>query len=91
MIYTRGILIRAHFLMVTQDILQALPGLSSTDQLKIAETALQLLQQNHQTLTREQRRQQMSIAATAAIEDYSTSNTLTIFTTLDREDFRTEK
>jgi hypothetical protein len=48
--------------MGTSEILQALNNLNPTDQLKIAETALQLIQHNHQTLTPEQRRQQMAIA-----------------------------
>lgn len=76
--------------MLTQEILQVLPELPPTDQLKIAETALQLLQQNHQSLTQDQRRQQMAIAAIAAIEDYSTNSELTAFTVLDGEDFYDE-
>ncbi len=69
--------------MGTAEILQSLPHLTLTDQLKIAETALQLIQQDHHFLTRNQRRQQMEIAAIAAIEDYSTDRELTAFTALD--------
>ncbi len=76
--------------MGTSEILQALTHLNSTDQLKIAETALQLIQHNHQTLTPEQRRQQMAIAACAAIADYSGNSELTAFTALDGEDFHDE-
>jgi bacterioferritin (cytochrome b1) len=76
--------------MGTLEILQSLPQLTPTDQLKIAETALQLIQQDHQTLTRDQRRQQMAIAAMAAVEDYSV-NKLIAFTALDGEDFHEAK
>jgi hypothetical protein len=76
--------------MSTQEILQALVDLPSADQLKIAETALQHLQQNRQSLTKDQRRQQMAIAAIAAIDDYSVNHELTTFTALDGEDFDDE-
>jgi hypothetical protein len=76
--------------MKTAEILQSLPHLTSIDQLKIAETALQLIQQDRHSLTRDQRRQQMAVAAMAAIEDYSTDRELTAFTALDGEDFHDE-
>jgi hypothetical protein len=76
--------------MGTAEILQSLPHLTPIDQLKIAETALQLIQQDHQSLTRDQRRKQMAVAAMAAIEDYSTDRELTAFTALDGEDFHDE-
>lgn len=77
-------------IMGTSEILESLPQLNSTDQLKIAETALQLVQLNRQTLTREQRRQQMEIAAIAAIDDYTQDLDLIAFTALDEEDFLDE-
>jgi hypothetical protein len=76
--------------MGTSEILESLPQLNSTDQLKIAETALQLVQLNRQTLTREQRRQQMEIAAIAAIDDYTQDSDIIAFTALDEEDFLDE-
>lgn len=76
--------------MKTAEILQALPHLAISDRLKIAETALQLIQQDQQNLTREQRRQQMAIAAMTAISDYSPGSELTVFTALDGEDFYDE-
>jgi hypothetical protein len=76
--------------MKTAEILQSLPHLTSIDQLKIAETALQLIQQDHQSLTRDQRRHQMAIAAITAIEDYSIDRELTAFTALDGEAFHDE-
>jgi hypothetical protein len=73
-------------LMNTTEILQSLPNLTISDRLKIAETALFLVQQE-QPLTMEQRRQQMAIAALAAVADYSSDRELTAFTALDGEDF----
>ncbi|NJM77205.1 MAG: hypothetical protein HC852_17260 [Acaryochloridaceae cyanobacterium RU_4_10] len=86
--YTENITMEAP--MSTQEIIQALTDLPPADQLKIAETALQHLQQNRQSLTKEQRRQQMEIAAIAALDDYSTNSELTAFTALDGEDFYEE-
>jgi hypothetical protein len=88
--YTESIAMEASLPMSTQEILQALIDLPSADQLKIAETALQHLQQNRQSLTKDQRRQQMEFAAIAAIDDYSTNHELTNFTALDGEDFYDE-
>jgi bacterioferritin (cytochrome b1) len=76
--------------MGTTEILESLPQLNTIDQLKIAETALQLVQLNRQTLTREQRRQQMEIAAIAAVDDYAQNSDLIAFTALDEEDFLDE-
>jgi bacterioferritin (cytochrome b1) len=76
--------------MGTAEILQSLPNLDPIDQLKIAETALQLVQSNRQTLTREQRRQQMQIAAISAVDDYTQNPELLAFTALDGEDFLDE-
>jgi hypothetical protein len=73
--------------MGTPEILQTLPELDPSDQLKIAEAALQLVQINRQTLTREQRRQQMGIAAITAVDDYSQDTELLAFTALDEEEF----
>jgi hypothetical protein len=75
------------FTMSTQEILEALVGLSPTDQLEIAEAALHHVQQNRQSLTKDQLRQQMAIAAIAAVDDYSINHELTTFTALDGEDF----
>jgi hypothetical protein len=72
--------------MNTPEILQSLPNLTISDRLQIAATALFLVQQE-QPLTLEQRRQQMAIAALAAVADYSSDPELTAFTALDGEDF----
>jgi predicted transposase YdaD len=76
--------------METTEILQALPHLTVSDRLKIAEAALHLVQQDKQTLTKEQRKQHMAIVATTAIDDYSSDSELTAFTNLDGEDFYDE-
>lgn len=73
--------------MKTAEILQALPHLTVSDRLKVAETALQLIRQEQQSLTKEQQRKQMAIAAMTAVSDYSTDSELTVFTDLDGEDF----
>ncbi len=73
--------------MGTSEILASLPQLNPIDQLKIAETALQLVQINRQALTREQRRKQMGIAATTAVDDYSQDMELLAFMALDQEEF----
>jgi hypothetical protein len=72
--------------MSTIEIIQALPSLEPKEQLQIAEAAFHLLQQQ-QTLTTVQRRQQMSIAPIAAIDDYTNDAELLVFTALDGEDF----
>jgi hypothetical protein len=69
------------------EIIESLPQLNSIDQLKIVETALKLVQLNRQTLTQEQRRQQMQIAAIAAVDDYAQDSDLIAFTMVDEEYF----
>ncbi|PZV11683.1 MAG: hypothetical protein DCF22_13925 [Leptolyngbya sp.] len=76
--------------MKTSEILQALSHLTISDRLKVAETALHLIQQEQQGLTKEQQRQQLAIAAMTAVSDYSTNSELIVFTDLDGEDFYTE-
>lgn len=71
--------------MNTTKILQILPKLSNSDLLKIAQEALRLTQQDHKTLTEEEIKQQWSIAATEALEDYTFDQELTAFTILDSE------
>ena len=73
--------------MNTTKILKILPKLSNSDRLKIAQEALRLTQQEHKTLTEEEIKQQWSIAATEALEDYTFDEELTAFTVLDSEPF----
>lgn len=73
--------------MNTTKILKILPKLSNSDRLKIAQEALRLTQQDNKTLTEEEIKQQWSIAATEALEDYTSDEELTVFTSLDGEPF----
>jgi hypothetical protein len=69
--------------METTEILQSLPHLTIQDRLKIAETAMQLVQQEQKSMSQEQRRQQMAIAAINAVSDYLPGSELIVFTDLD--------
>ncbi|MGF1937892.1 MAG: hypothetical protein RM347_026500 [Nostoc sp. ChiQUE02] len=48
--------------METKEILQALPNLSISDRLKIAESALQLVLQKKHSSTKDQQKRQLSLA-----------------------------
>jgi hypothetical protein len=74
--------------MKTAAILQALPNLTTDEQLAIAEAALRLVHQEP-NLSKMQRRQQMAVAAMGAIADYAPGGELTAFTILDGDDFYT--
>ncbi|MEA5577106.1 hypothetical protein [Anabaena sp. UHCC 0451] len=73
--------------METQEILQSLPKLSINERLKIAEFALQLVNQQQEFLTKEQQKHQLALAAITAIEDYANDGELNVFSDLDGEDF----
>lgn len=77
--------------MTQTDILEELKKLTPAEQLTIIEAALHLLredfQQGEQSLTQTKKRQQLALAAKALLSDYTEDRELTIFTTLDNEDF----
>ena len=73
--------------MNTNKILKILPQLSNQERLTIAQEALRLTQQEKDNLTSEEIEQQWSIAATEALEDYTSDEELTAFTALDTEPF----
>ncbi|MBD2566808.1 hypothetical protein [Anabaena lutea] len=73
--------------METQEILQALPNLSISDRLKIAELALQLVTQQKDSLTQDEKKSQLALAAMTAIEDYANDSELIVFSDVDGEDF----
>jgi len=73
--------------MKTQDILQALPNLSISDRLTIAELALQLVTQQKDSLTQDEKKRQLELAAITAIIDYTNDSELNVFSDLDVEDF----
>lgn len=79
--------------MTQVEILEELKRFTIPERLTIAETALRLiredLQEVGQPLTREERRRQLAAAAEALLPDYAAGGELTIFTTLDSEDFPT--
>ena len=73
--------------METKNILQALPNLSVSDQLKIAESALQLVLQEKQSLTKYEQKCQLVLATMTAIADYAPDSDLNVFSDLEGEDF----
>ncbi|MDZ8224279.1 hypothetical protein [Nostoc sp. ChiVER01] len=73
--------------MQIKEILQALPSLSISDRLKIAESALQLVLQEKHSLTKDQQKCQLTLAAVTAIADYASGSELDIFSDLEGEDF----
>ncbi|MEH2183998.1 hypothetical protein [Nostoc sp.] len=73
--------------METKEILQALPNLSISDRLKIAESALQLILQEKHSLTKDEQKYQLTLATTTAIADYAPGSELNIFSELEGEDF----
>ena len=54
--------------METQEIIQSLPNLSINERLKIAEFALELVNQQREFLTKEKQKRQLALAAITAIE-----------------------
>ncbi|MBD2363105.1 hypothetical protein H6G36_18245 [Anabaena minutissima FACHB-250] len=73
--------------METPEILQALPNLSVSDRLMIAESALKLVLQEQQSLTQDEKKQQLALAAITAISDYAPDGELNVFADLEGEDF----
>ncbi|WP_414575730.1 hypothetical protein [Anabaena sp. CCY 9402-a] len=73
--------------METPEILQALPNLSVSDRLMIAESALKLVLQEQQSLTQDEKKQQLALAAITAISDYAPDGELNVFADLKGEDF----
>ncbi|MDD1414699.1 hypothetical protein MEN41_08635 [Dolichospermum sp. ST_con] len=73
--------------METQEIIQSLPNLSINERLKIAEFALELVNQQREFLTKEKQKRQLALAAITAIEDYTGDSELNVFSDLEGEDF----
>ena len=76
--------------MTLTEILKELPNLTSAERLSLIEAAAhlnrkELLQKSEEAWSEEQ--QQMALAAQALLPDYEADGELTIFTTLDGEDF----
>jgi hypothetical protein len=73
--------------METTEIIKALPTLSINERLSIATIALNSIETQKQVMTERQLQQQLRIAANLAMDDYTSDSELTIFTSLDGEDF----
>ncbi len=73
--------------MEIKEILQTLPSLSISDRLKIAESALQLVLQEKHSLTKDEQKRQLTLAAMIAVADYTPGGELDIFSDLEGEDF----
>ncbi len=73
--------------METKEILQTLPNLSISDRLKIAESALQLVIKEQHSLTKDEQKRLLVLAAITAISDYAPGGYLNIFSDLEGEDF----
>jgi hypothetical protein len=73
--------------METTEIIKALPTLSINERLSIATIALNSIKAQKQVMTKGQLEQQLRVAANLAIDDYIHDPELTIFTSLDGEDF----
>jgi hypothetical protein len=78
--------------MTQVDVLAELKKLSTTERLRVAEEALQLVRQELERVqsvdTDLLRRQQLAAAAAVLRDDYVAGGELTAFTALDGEDFR---
>jgi hypothetical protein len=73
--------------METTEIIKVLPTLSIDERLSIATVALNSIETQKQAMTDRQLEQQLRVAANLAIADYTHDPELTIFTSLDGEDF----
>jgi hypothetical protein len=77
--------------MVQTEILEELKKLSPKQRIEVIVSAIHLLQEDlrqvEQPLTRMERKRQLAMAAEALLPHYEEDNELTIFTSLDGEDF----
>jgi hypothetical protein len=73
--------------MTQTEILEALKQLTNAERLTIAKAALRLMREDWQSLTSDQKEQQLAMAAELAILDYLPGSEITVFTDLDGEDF----
>ncbi|AFY53720.1 hypothetical protein Riv7116_1147 [Rivularia sp. PCC 7116] len=73
--------------METSQIIEVLPNLSISERLQIAEAALLLISKEQDSLTKEEQKHQLALAAMTAIADYAPEGELNIFTAIDGEEF----
>jgi hypothetical protein len=74
-------------MMETTEIIKLLPTLSIDDRLTIATIALNSIETEDSAKIDLQLERQLRIAANLAVDDYTNDRELTIFTSLDGEDF----
>ena len=81
--------------MVYGEILEELKRLTTAERLGIVETALRLIRDDLQSTDSpqvpEKKKQELAAAAKALLSDYQAEDELTVFTTLDSEDFGAER
>ena len=73
--------------MKTQEILRSLPKLSTSDCLKIAEAALEIIHQEQNSLTKDEQKRVLAAAAKTAKRDYAAGSQLIAFSEIEGEDF----
>jgi hypothetical protein len=73
--------------METQEILTTLPKLTTRDCLKIAETALEIISKEQNSLTTDEQKRVLAAAAKTAIQDYAPGSSLIAFSEIEGEDF----
>jgi hypothetical protein len=73
--------------METKEILKTLSQLSTTDCLKIAEAALEIIHQKQNHLTKDEQKRALVAAARTAVQDYTTGSELLAFSEIDGEEF----
>ncbi len=80
--------------MVCGEILEELIRLTTAERLAVVETALRLIRNDLQSTqppqASETRKQELAAAAKALLSDYQAGGELTVFATLDSEDFGAE-
>ena len=75
--------------MARPDILEKLKGLTAVERLSVAEAALRLIREDLQETTQPAtvKEKQLAKAAKTLLPDYKSGGELTVFTTLDGEEF----
>lgn len=67
--------------------MRSLPNISKRDCLKIAEVALEIIQKEQHSLTKDEQKRVLEAAAKTALEDYAAGRELIVFSEIEGEDF----
>jgi len=73
--------------METQEIIRTLAKLSTSDCLKIAVAALEIIHQEQKSLTKDEQKLILAATAKTAVQDYVAGSPLIAFSEIDGEDF----